>query len=380
MASSNYRRVSRKRVCRVCGKSDWCSFTPDEKTTFCARITRDADRVSRTGWGVFYHEKFLFPVEPFPCPRRKPPKRKVELAPIEIRNFAYRKLIELAPATDSKEIIDGEKGLRARKILDFENYGALPQTGNERRELAKEIRRSINREFPDFVRKQKSSVGGLPGFWLDKNGNVGLWSEKDYSCPMMIIPYCDAQGLVQACQIRFMCRSSAANDGVRYVWLSTPDKTEGNLGCGSPLHFAAYNLNRFDKPLLITEGALKAETVRIFKGEYDVLASAGVTCSHAGIVASARRRPLLIAFDADYYENLHVARAVARLLDCLQSDAVKLKFRLRVEILTWKPAYKGIDDAFLQNVSIIPKSPLDWLKSLSANCRREAASFLPMLN
>jgi hypothetical protein len=379
MASVYYRRVSRKRVCRVCGKSDWCRYTPDEKITFCARIVRNADRVSRTGWGVFYHEKSLFPFEPFLCPRRPPPK-KVELAPIEIRDFAYRKLIQLAPAINSKEIIDGEKGLRARKILDFEKYGALPQTGNERRELAKEIRRSINRKFPDFVRKQKSSIAGLPGFWLDKDGKTQLWSEKDYSCPLMIIPYCDLKGLVQACQIRFMCRSSKTNDGIRYVWLSTPDKTEGGLSCGSPLHFAAYNLHSFDKPILITEGALKAETVRIFKSEYDVLASAGVTCSHEEIIAAARRRPLLIAFDADYYENIHVARAVARLLDCLQSDAVKLKFRLRMEILTWKSTYKGVDDAFLQNSPIVPKSPVDWLESLSANCRREAASFLPWLN
>lgn len=371
MASSNYKRVSRKRVCRICGKPDWCSYTPDEKTSFCARITNSADRVSRTGWGVFYHEKLLFPVEPFAFPHRLPPRR-AELAPLEIRDFAYRRLIQLAPATDSKEIIDGAKGLRARKILDFENYGALPQTENERRELAKEIRQSINQKFPDFVRRQKSSVAGLPGFWLDKDGKIRLWSEKDYSCPMIIIPYCDARGLVQACQIRFMCRNASV-EGVRYVWLSTPDKTEGNVSCGSPLHFAAYDSSSLNKPVLVTEGALKAETVRILKLEYDVLASAGVTCSHEEIVVAARFRPLLIAFDTDYYENAHVARAVARLLDRVLTDAAKLKYNLRVRILTWKSKCKGVDDAFLQNAPIIPKSPRDWFKSLSANCQYEAA-------
>ena len=379
MASSNYRRVSRKRVCRVCGKSDWCSYTPDEKITFCARVSNCADRVSRTGWGVFYHERTLFPTEPFPCPRRPPPKR-AELAPLEIRDFAYRKLIELAPATDSKEIIDGEKGLRARKITNFENYGSLPKKQSERHELAKEIRQSINRHFPDFVRKQKSGIGGLPGFWLDKNGKAQLWSEKDYLCPMMIIPYADAEGFVQACQIRFMCRSAAAFDGVRYVWLSTPDKSDGNVGCGSPLHFAAYDERSFNKPVLVTEGALKAETTRIFKGECDVLASAGVTCSHDEITTAARLRPLLIAFDADYYENIHVARSIARLIRCLWTDAAKRKHHPRIKILTWKSKYKGIDDALLRNTSITPKSPLDWLKSLSASCQREVTSFLPILN
>ncbi len=191
MASQSYKRVSRKRVCRICGKPDWCSYTPDEKVSFCARVINSANRVSRTGWGVFYHEKSLFFPEPFSSPRRPPPK-KAELAPLEIRSFAYRKLIKLAPSTRSKEIIDDEKGLRARKILDFENYGALPQTQAERRDLAKEIRQSINREFPDFVRKQKSDVTGIPGFWLDKSGRVQLWLEKNYSCPMMLIPYRDA--------------------------------------------------------------------------------------------------------------------------------------------------------------------------------------------
>jgi hypothetical protein len=87
-------------------------------------------------------------------------------------------LIELAPATDSKEIIDGSKGLRARKILDFENYGALPQKQAKRRDLAREIRSLINQKFPEFVRWQKSGLSGLSGFWLDKAGRSQLWLEK----------------------------------------------------------------------------------------------------------------------------------------------------------------------------------------------------------
>jgi hypothetical protein len=85
------------------------------------------------------------------------------------------------------------------------------------------------------VRKQKSSATGRPGFWLDKTGKIQLWSEKDYSFPMMIIPY----RMIQACQIRFMCRKSAVKD-VRYVWLSAPDKNDG-VSCGSPLHFQRVN-------------------------------------------------------------------------------------------------------------------------------------------
>ena len=373
MATQSYKRVSRKRICRICGKPDWCSFTPDEKVSFCARVTTSADRISRTGWGVFYHEKSLFPVEPFPFPRRPPPK-KPALAPIEIRDFAYRKLIELAPATRSKEIVDGAKGLRARKILDFENYGALPQTQTERRELAKEIRRLLNQKFPDYVIKLKSSIGGLPGFWLDKSGRVQLWQEKDYSCPMMLVPYRSPNGLIQACQIRFMCRR-LASDAVRYIWLSTPEKS-GGLSCGSPLHFASYSAFPPFKPILITEGALKSETAKLFMKDFDILACAGITSSHDEIVEAARLRELIIAFDADYYENRHVARAFARLIGSI-TTSTKDKHQSRIEVLTWNQKIKGIDDALLQNAPLTRQSPFEWYKSLSEICQAEVAQILP---
>lgn len=377
MPSSLYKRVSRQRACRICGKTDWCSYTPDENISFCAREDKGSDRTSRTGWGVFYHEKTLFQnhVEPPFPPRRPLLSSKPELAPIEIRDFVYRKLIELAPATDSKEIIDGEEGLRARKILDFEKYGSLPQTQFERRELAREIRQEINQKFPDLVGKRKFCLSGLPGFWLDKSGYMQLWLEKDYTCPMMLIPYCSAAGLVQACQIRYMCRK-LSKGAVRYVWLSTPEKSEG-LSCGSPLHFADYDARSFDKPILITEGALKAETTRNFMRDYDVLASAGVTCAHEEIVAAARFRPLLIAFDADYYENVNVARALSRLIHYVFSNAAKFSFQPQVKILTWERGVKGVDDALLKRIPIVSVSLLEWFRSLSGICQREIADALP---
>lgn len=370
--NSLYKRVSRQRTCLICGKPDWCSYTPDSRISFCARIITNADRVSRTGWGVFYHEKSLFADAPVPFPS-KPPPRKAELAPIEIRDFAYRKLIELAPAINSKEIIDGEKGLRRRKILDFENYGALPQTQSERRELAKEIRCLINRQFPSYVRRQKFAIKGLPGFWIDKNGEGQLWKNKDYLCPMMLIPYRAADGLVQACQIRYMCRA-VSPDAVRYLWLSTPDKNQG-LSCGSPLHFASYDHFSHHKPLLVTEGALKAETVQFFHRNFNVLASAGVSCSHYEIIAAAALRPLFLAFDTDYYDNYFVACACAKLINSTFA-AKRIGFQNQVTILTWNPKIKGIDDALLQNVPITQQSPAEWYKSLSKLCQDKIAGII----
>lgn len=360
--NSNYQRVNKKRTCLICGKPDWCSYTPDAKISFCARIITNADRVSRTGWGVFYHEKSLFADAPLPFPAKPPPK-KVELAPLEIRDFVYRKLIALSPATESDEIINGPKGLRERKILDFENYGNLPQTQAEREKIAKKIRVLINQNFPDFVRKHKSSVAGLPGFWLDKTGKIQLWTEKDYSCPMMLIPYRSKCGLIQACQIRFMSHFPVVND-FRYVWLSVVNKN-GSISCGSPLHFASYYDVRLNKPLLITEGALKAETTKKFKPGCDILATAGVTCSHQEIIAAIQFRPVLMAFDTDYFENIHVARASARLINAIFVDSSIKKIQPQIKVLSWNSKIKGLDDALLQNLTITYLSINEWFNNLN---------------
>ena len=152
-----------------------------------------------------------------------------------------------------------------------------------------------------------------------------------------------------------MCRR-LSNDGVRYIWLSTPEKS-GGLNCGSPLHFAACDNFLLQKPILVTEGALKAATAaNFFSKTVDVLANARINCSHEEIVAAARFRPILIAFDADYYENCHVARAFARLLNLI-FGSMKGGFQNRVKILTRNSEFKGIDDALLQNASINSLSP-----------------------
>lgn len=371
MANSQYKRVNRKRVCLICGKPDWCSYTPDEKISFCARVANCADRVSRHGWGVFYHQKSLINPNaisfPFESRLKKP---SAELAPLEIRDFAYRKLIELAPATNYKEIIDGPKGLRTRKILDFENYGSLPPSRSERHDLAKTVRTFINREFPDYVRKRKSSLAGLPGFWLDEREKAQLWLDKDYLYPLMLIPYRNPNGLVQACQIRYMCRTS--RNEPRYVWLSTPEKS-GGVSCGCPLHYAGRfsNLSSSRKPILATEGALKAETAQTFKPEFNVVAISGVASSHPELIKVARFLPLIVAFDNDYFQNRQVLRQLARLFQARFSDSKKYNYNSSLSILIWCSAVKGVDDALLYNKTITQITFSEWLQSLDEQLRYE---------
>ena len=254
MVNSLYKRVSRKRNCLICGKPDWCSFTPDETISFCARITCGADRVSKTGWGVYYHDGSPQLLRPFPSPIPVSPSYQRSQTPIWVKDFAYRNLIGLAPASNSDDIISGPKGSPSRKILDVENYGSLPQTRvSERTALAQIIADMVRGRFPRFAEKRKHAMEGIPGFWIGKGAKPQIWLDNDYAFPMMLVPFRDANGFIQACQIRFMGRSSKKHR--RYVWLSTPELT-GGTSCGTPLHFAGYN-SASTKPLLVTEGALK---------------------------------------------------------------------------------------------------------------------------
>ncbi|MBA2378189.1 MAG: hypothetical protein H0V76_01285 [Blastocatellia bacterium] len=64
MAGTGYKRVSKKNLCGICGKPDWCSTTFAENISFCARTTANADRVSRYGWGVYYDQNSAFDFRP----------------------------------------------------------------------------------------------------------------------------------------------------------------------------------------------------------------------------------------------------------------------------------------------------------------------------
>ena len=153
------------------------------------------------------------------------------------------------------------------------------------------------------------------------------------------------------------------NKSPRYVWLSTPDKSSG-VGSGSPLHFISYSPSSNQRPLIITEGALKAATTHLFKPQFDILANAGVTCSHSQLTLAAKFRCIFLAFDVDYFENYFVAFSLAKLINNLVFYSPKI-INHKISILTWNPKYRGIDDAFLNHTSIQSLTIREWFYSLS---------------
>lgn len=368
MVATGYRRVSKARPCTICGKPDWCSVTATEMISFCARSTRNADRISRYGWGVYYHETCGFDFDFNRLFNRSPKRKRAriledELASTGIRDKVYRKLIGLSPASFSCEIVNGRGGLLERSIQDLSQYGSLPRTADGRRVLTERIVEAFAKEGTEV------SFAGVPGFWRNSKGSLRLWNMLDSFNDLMLIPFVGPHGLIRACQIRFM--RYVPNRSGRYVWLSSLKERTG-CGPGAPLHHADPG-SQANRPVLVTEGALKAATAQRFFAERYVVGNSGVATSHREIVATARRRPLEIAFDLDSFDNPHVSRALAALVRLRYSDQICFEYSDDVRILTWDRRFKGIDEALLAGARLEYLAVSEWLKYLTAECLEQAS-------
>lgn len=372
MGDSRYKRVSRRHPCLICGKPDWCSRTLDESVSFCARITDGADRLSRKeSWGVFYHNRTSFHQSHKNFGELKNLYQKSEeipLAPLEIRDFIYTVLLRLSPASGFENLILGEKGLCERGLTNYEDYGGLPCSVGERKDLAAQLRLLLNQNFSSFMRENPNGIRHIPGFWIDKNGEACLWQNRDFPQPLLLIPYRSPAGKIQACQIRFT--GSLKQDKKRYLWLSLPKMN--SCGSGTPLHFAnwkTFRLSDLKKPLLITEGALKADVTARFLPEYYSLAISGVGCSHDLVISLSRGKSICLAFDNDYQENPAVLRQIAGLLKLRLQSVAEEEIQTSTKILTWSREEKGIDDALAKNQKISEVTIPDWISSLDEKCR-----------
>ncbi|MDI1242876.1 MAG: hypothetical protein PSX80_13250 [bacterium] len=228
-----------------------------------------------------------------------------------------------------------------------------------------------------FIESWVSSNGiiptlkGVPGFWSGSNGRPRLGSDFDFVDDLLLIPFLNSKGLIQACQIRCM-RDSPRRPG-KYLWLSSIRQRDG-CGPGTPLHHeGALNFKgRSFGTVLVTEGALKAATVQNFLPDRYVVGNSGVATSHQEIVKAARKKDLEIAFDADCFTNPHVARALASLIALRTREQQFLSYDHPIRIIKWDKRFKGIDDALVAGATIKYLNVSEWLKSLTPDCLEAA--------
>jgi hypothetical protein len=314
------------------------------------RVRTGARRINSQGGAIFIHteERTLSHII---SPPHQPP-----LAPIEIRNAFYTRLIETSPAAHFQSVlITGERGLLTRGLDErhFGNYGGLPAQWRERDRLARQILRDTNASLT-LVKTEF----GVPGFWTDQYG-VHLWKKKNYLLPSLLIPIRDSDGRIQACQIRSPLATKA---GSRYFWLSSSDLQNG-AGSGSPLHFKCRVADLSpDAWIIVVEGVLKADILSVFRPDLPIVATPCVSANHDRLVDLLRGRPIIIAFDQDYTSNetvcFHLASLISKRIHREQSVST-------TRIASWDLRFKGIDDAAVQNLPLSSTSVGSWFHRLS---------------
>lgn len=110
-------------------------------------------------------------------------------APLEIRNFVYSSLIRLSPASDFQVLTHGSKGLLERGLENTPDYGGLPGSLAERKDLAAKVRLLLNQNFPDFLRRNPHGIRHVHECWIDDNGETNLWHNKDFAFPFLDLAF-----------------------------------------------------------------------------------------------------------------------------------------------------------------------------------------------
>lgn len=360
-----YQRVSRKKPCRICGKTDWCSTTVGQNISFCARSWKNADRLSRNGWGIYYHgtekrrcSNYAISAKPRFRPKQLP---KLPMAPIDLRNKIYQKMIQVSPLSDGNNLGLGSARFNGQ-TQELNRYGILPKAVIERHRLVRLLTESLVNDNTGVL-----EFKGVPGFWRDSNGGLRLAYDFDSADDLLLIPFYDSDRLIQACQIRIM--RQFPNTSGKYLWLSSIGLRDGS-GPGTPLHHegaVSFKEKTIEK-VLVTEGALKAATVQAFLPDRYVVGNSGVATSHREIVKTARRKILEIAFDADCFTNPHVARALGSLIALRTREQQFLSYDHPTTLLTWDRRFKGIDDALIAGSTVKNLHFSEWLSSLTPDC------------
>jgi hypothetical protein len=321
LVSNGFRKVTTKRPCRICHKPDWCGYATDERTSICMRVSDGAKGSARNGGNIHVHSDV--PSASRPRKKTKPTPPSIDVASIEIRDTVYRELIRISPVQKYySQLVDCPDGLLSRGLLEPEthNYGALPHTQKARAQLARQLRTFVIDKFPEYAsRYSYAGVVGIPGFWQDVHGAVQLWKPCEYKMPMLVIPYKDNRGRIQACQLR-LHKADTPDGEKRYRWLASPLQRRG-CSSGTPIHFTFKpSTHTQGKTVVITEGALKAETLVSLRPQVRTIASSGVSCSHTEIIEAARTYNAMIAFDSDHKTNPAVCRQLARLVAAREQD------------------------------------------------------------
>ena len=227
------------------------------------------------------------------------------------------------------------QALRQRGLADSEirrrHYGTLPLKG--RAALARRLVEELGADVCVQV----------PGFYVAKRDGQCWWSLAGTTG--LLIPVRNLDGQLVALKVR----ADDPGDGPKYTTVSS-SKHDGPSP-GAPVHVPLYEGAR-GATVRLTEGELKADVATALSGLL-TLSIPGVAMWRKALPVLEAQQPqrVLLAFDADWRSNPHVAHALGQAAFAL----VKAGYEVQVE--DWEPALgKGIDDLLAAGHSPVQQS------------------------
>lgn len=369
-----YLSVTKNRPCHICHHTSICFYTKNKSLSICARQRVNFDfEIRNSRWKVFSHIKDW---------KANPPKQVIKLlqqkppllsrANIAIRDFAYHLLLKYASISKYPQAIEF---LQSRGISRPENYGAMPTLRETRRQIALQILEELRRHFPKF--QDIWEITRIPGFWI-KDNQPEFWYKSNFSETSILIPFRTPDGKIKGLQTRPLNPQSAQN-GKRYHWLSVPKLISAKANV--TLHFADWQSvstateayiafeEKKRRPLLITEGALKADIVqeftennRVFSRPISVIGNSGIGSCLEEIVQYSRNRKVRLAFDQDFRNNRQAHQSILKLIGCFKKALIPPK---DLKIVAWDKEFKGIDEALQKQTEIKTLSVKEWIAEIN---------------
>jgi hypothetical protein len=234
------------------------------------------------------------------------------------RDAVYRALLAMLPLIPKHRQDLRTRGLNDKEIVR-RGYRTLPLQG--RASLAKRLVEQFGAD----------TCAQNPGLYVAEQDGRCWWSLA--GAAGLLIPARDHEGRVVSLKVR----ADEAGEGPRYTTVSSTKHGGPGPGCvvHVPLHAGVQ-----PETVRLTEGELKSDVATVLSGTLTI-ALPGVSMWRQGlpVVQTLQPRQVLLAFDADWRTNPHVAQA----LKCVALAIVKAGVEVQVE--DWDPTFgKGIDN------------------------------------
>lgn len=230
-------RVTKKRPCPVCNRTDWCEVREDG-AVHCMREQSTVPSKRGGGWWHNLPDRVMqqgysdqLPVLPSLTPIAPATGTVPAAASPEDRDHVYRALLEACPLSKEDSAYLDREGIPA-SVRGL--YGTLSR---DRRKLARRLQAHYGKEL----------LRTVPGLYEHAEGWISISAGDG-----LLLAVCDATGYIVGVQ----CRSTDSSGKKVYRWLSS-GAHEGPAS-GSPAH-VAYGAD--SRVVYITEGQKKAEVV-----------------------------------------------------------------------------------------------------------------------